>query len=98
MLLAFSPSSASDEASRVSIRSVPAPVGHWTLDEGSGTTVADISGNGNDGTIMDNPDLPDPSDQESWAGDLQAEVGLEALQLAAQRSFLLCGLALQLLA
>ena len=30
-------------------------VGHWTLDEGSGTTVADVSGNGNDGTIVDNP-------------------------------------------
>ena len=30
-------------------------VGHWTLDEGSGTTAADISGNGNDGTIVDNP-------------------------------------------
>ena len=30
-------------------------VGHWPLDDGSGTTVADISGNGNDGTIVDNP-------------------------------------------
>ena len=39
----------------------PRPVGHWTLDEGSGTTVADVSGNGNDGTIMDNPDLDDPT-------------------------------------
>jgi hypothetical protein len=36
-------------------------VGHWTLDEGSGTTVVDVSGNGNDGTIMDNPDLEDPT-------------------------------------
>jgi len=33
----------------------PAPVGHWTFDEGSGTTVADVSGNGNDGTIVGNP-------------------------------------------
>ena len=39
----------------------PRPVGHWTLDEGSGTTVADVSGNGNDGTIMDNPDLENPT-------------------------------------
>ena len=39
----------------------PGPVGHWTLDEGSGTTVADVSGNGNDGTIMDNPDLENPT-------------------------------------
>jgi len=30
-------------------------VGHWTLDEVSGTTVADSSGNGNDGTIVNNP-------------------------------------------
>jgi len=30
-------------------------VGHWTLDDGSGTTITDISGNGNDGTIVDNP-------------------------------------------
>jgi hypothetical protein len=31
------------------------PVGHWTLDEGSGTTIADSSRNGNDGTLVDNP-------------------------------------------
>jgi hypothetical protein len=36
-------------------------VGHWTLDEGSGSTVADVSGNGNDGTITNNPDFDDPS-------------------------------------
>ncbi|HUV65596.1 MAG TPA: LamG domain-containing protein, partial [Sedimentisphaerales bacterium] len=30
-------------------------VGHWKLDEGSGTTAADSSGNGNDGTIFNNP-------------------------------------------
>ena len=35
-------------------------VGHWTFDEGSGTTVADVSGNGNDGTITSNPDFVDP--------------------------------------
>jgi hypothetical protein len=29
-------------------------VGHWTFDEGSGTTITDISGNGNDGTLVDN--------------------------------------------
>ena len=37
------------------------PVGHWTLDEGAGTLAADSSGNGNDGTLMDNPDLLDPT-------------------------------------
>jgi hypothetical protein len=36
-------------------------VGHWTFDEGSGTTVIDISGNGNDGTITDNPGFDDPT-------------------------------------
>jgi len=30
-------------------------VGHWMLDEGSGTTVSDSSGNGNDGTIVNKP-------------------------------------------
>ncbi|MCP4258586.1 MAG: LamG domain-containing protein, partial [Planctomycetes bacterium] len=30
-------------------------IGYWPLDDGSGTTVADISGNGNDGTIVNNP-------------------------------------------
>jgi hypothetical protein len=30
-------------------------VGHWKLDDGSGTVVADSSGNGNDGTIEGNP-------------------------------------------
>ena len=28
-------------------------VGHWTLDDGSGTTAADSSGNGHDGTLLD---------------------------------------------
>jgi len=30
-------------------------VGHWMLDDGSGTTVSDSSGNGNDGTIEGDP-------------------------------------------
>jgi hypothetical protein len=33
----------------------PAPVGHWTFDEGAGDVVADVSGNGNDGVIDGNP-------------------------------------------
>jgi len=36
-------------------------VGHWKLDEGSGTTAFDSSGNGNDGTLLDNPDLENPT-------------------------------------
>ncbi|MBP1964876.1 LamG-like jellyroll fold domain-containing protein [Paenibacillus aceris] len=34
-------------------------VAHWKLDEGSGTTAADSSGNGNTGTLVNNP---------AWAG------------------------------
>jgi len=30
-------------------------VGYWKLDEGSGTIAYDSSGNGNDGTLVDNP-------------------------------------------
>ena len=30
----------------------PQPVGHWTFDESAGTTAADSSGNGNDGTLI----------------------------------------------
>lgn len=31
------------------------PVGHWKLDEGSGTTAIDSSGNGNNGTLTNGP-------------------------------------------
>ena len=34
-------------------------VGHWTLDEGSGTAVADSSGNGNHGIILDTSTVVD---------------------------------------
>lgn len=34
------------------IRAAGGPIGAWELDEGSGTTVADLSGNGNNGTIV----------------------------------------------
>jgi hypothetical protein len=30
-------------------------IGHWTFDEGSGTTVADSSGNNNTGTLVNGP-------------------------------------------
>jgi len=32
-------------------------IGHWTLDETSGTIAADTSGRGHNGTYVDNPDL-----------------------------------------
>jgi hypothetical protein len=37
----------------VSYAQLPAPVGHWTFDEGEGFTPADASGNGNDGWISE---------------------------------------------
>jgi len=30
-------------------------VGHWTLDQGSGTIAGDVTGNGNDGTLQGDP-------------------------------------------
>ena len=33
----------------------PAPVGEWSLDDGSGTTAKDKSGNGNNGTLTNGP-------------------------------------------
>ncbi|TKJ39209.1 MAG: hypothetical protein CEE38_00185 [Planctomycetes bacterium B3_Pla] len=39
----------------VRLLGIEKPVGHWTLDETSGTTAADSSGNGNDGTLNGDP-------------------------------------------
>jgi hypothetical protein len=50
-----------EPAAPVSLIEAPVPVGHWTLDEGAGTTVADVSGNGNDGTIMDTSTIDAPT-------------------------------------
>ncbi|CAN5322938.1 hypothetical protein BH10PAT1_BH10PAT1_1790 [soil metagenome] len=33
----------------------PGPVGYWKMDEGTGTTTSDISGNGNSGTLTNGP-------------------------------------------
>ena len=33
----------------------PEPIAHWKLDEGSGTTASDSSGNGNTGTLLNGP-------------------------------------------
>lgn len=51
------PLSAAEILSLYNLGSLPAPpaatlVGHWTLDETSGTTAADSSGNGYDGTML----------------------------------------------
>jgi len=37
------------------VQSAAAPVGHWKLDEGSGIVVADASGNGNHGSVVNQP-------------------------------------------
>lgn len=34
-------------------------VAHWKLDEGSGTTAVDATGNGHDGTLIGNPQWTD---------------------------------------
>jgi len=34
---------------------VASPIGHWKLDDGNGATVADASGNGHKGTLMNKP-------------------------------------------
>jgi hypothetical protein len=46
---------------------LPDPVGHWTFDEGDGFTTADVSGNGNDGTIW--------SDGVFWSPDTPTGTG-----------------------
>ncbi|HVO72815.1 MAG TPA: LamG-like jellyroll fold domain-containing protein [Ignavibacteriaceae bacterium] len=46
---------------------LPDPVGHWTFDEGSGETTADLSGNGNDGQIW--------SDGVFWSNDTPTGTG-----------------------
>ena len=38
-------------------------LGRWPLDEGEGVVVADISGNGNDGTLGGTPDWIDDPDR-----------------------------------
>jgi len=43
------------QIAEVELLGVPAPVAHWTFDEGAGTVAADSSGNGNDGTLVGDP-------------------------------------------
>ena len=46
---------------------LPDPVGHWTFNEGSGEIAADLSGNGNDGTLW--------SDGVLWSEDTPSGSG-----------------------
>src|SRR5437870_5241733 len=34
---------------------LPSPVAHWKLDDGSGSTAADATGNGHTGTLLNGP-------------------------------------------
>ena len=43
------------QIAEIELLGVPAPVAHWTFDEGEGTVAADSSGNGNDGTLVGDP-------------------------------------------
>ena len=36
-------------------RSAPGPVGYWNMDDATGTTAKDLSGNGNNGTLTNGP-------------------------------------------
>jgi len=45
----------SNEANAIPIDIDPTLVGYWKFDEGSGTTAADASGNGNHGTLQNGP-------------------------------------------
>jgi len=43
------------EVELLGVPAPPGPVGHWKLDDGAGTIAADSSGNGNDGTLIGDP-------------------------------------------
>ena len=43
------------QIAEVELLGVPAPVAHWTFDEGAGTVALDSSGNGNDGIFVGDP-------------------------------------------
>jgi len=49
-------------------------VGWWRLEEGTGLTAHDKSGNGNDGTLNPSDDPPVWTDVKKW--ELRARVGL----------------------
>lgn len=50
------------------------PAGYWRLDEGSGTTAADSSGNGHDGTYIGTPTLSEPGVMDDGSGSTSVEL------------------------
>jgi len=43
------------QIAEVELLGAPAPVAHWTFDDGAGTVALDVSGNGNDGVFVGDP-------------------------------------------
>ncbi|UCE48444.1 MAG: LamG domain-containing protein, partial [Phycisphaerales bacterium] len=43
------------QIAEVELLGVPAPIGHWPLDDGAGTVALDATGNGNDGILVGDP-------------------------------------------
>ncbi len=77
------PASYKNEATQASL------VGYWRLDEGTGSTTADESGQGNDGTIVGSPTWPDgqASAKMTIGSDLiQFHVPIDAQGSGGQRS------------
>ncbi len=49
------PASPLMQIAEIELLGVPAPIAHWKFDDGAGTVAADSSGNGNDGTLVGDP-------------------------------------------
>jgi len=68
-------------------------IGHWALDETSGTTAADFSGRGHDGTYMLSPSLGIPgvygTGMNSATGYMQADLGADLPVQAEERTIAL---------
>jgi len=76
------------------VKSSPADlIGHWTLDETSGTTATDISGRGHHGTYIDNPGLDIPgvygTGMDASGGYMEADLGDDLPIQAAERTMAL---------
>jgi len=68
-------------------------IGHWTLDETSGTVAADISGRGHDGTYVNNPGLDIPgvrgTGMDTAGGYMEVDLGADLPIQAEERTIAL---------
>ena len=69
-------------------------IGHWTLDETSGTTAADTSGRGHSGTYENSPDLSIPAVfgtgmDSTTGGYMEADLGVDLPSGAEERTIAL---------